>query len=1001
MQPNQKNISDNRIKSRKNSKDETKIAKSSNIIIKKNLKTISSSTPKISLLINAKPKFSLTKASKSIKSQEISLKNNHSSNGQTPLKISKIPEKTEKIIITAKTSNPPSITKLNPKKNTKDISSNLKNKNISQTKKLETTNNAKNGLINKTIVNTLNKPIISSQKNDNDTVQIKRVELINNNSTEKTIAANSFNRLIININKSNSHRRQTSNYKELLTSNNLNQIEIFSDFNSGIPNLFSKDSKICTNIKKTFSNIEIFPLFDKKSIQFEIKDILLGQGTFGNVYKIVDKINQKSLALKLIEVVKEEEKEKIYAEIINEIQIMEKLKEIHSDNIILIESVFRKQRDNQKTNDILILLELCDCNLQEIIDMRAENSLFWSESELLFYYMELYKTLRSIHSINIAHRDIKPKNILYKQKDSKLKFADFGESKYLQEKDSHPQQSNQNNTIRGTPFYMSPEIFSLYKKHQIYGSYDPFSSDFYSLGVTFLMMKTLRSDIKREEIPKIIDNFRKDQLLSSKIILNLLEENELDRKEKIIIFFKENLNNIQKTMVFPKENDVFLISSLGKDKAETAKEHFQKLYLIASMYHKLSSLTKAREILLEILENIVEKLNSEKNTLNILLYKSYFLLGRVESDLFFYSNKDFSLVKEKEKYRKSAEQIEKSPKILVIQRFEKAFEILSKELINVFTSKAYENEYGDILNELGIAHKNNSNIQKALEYYDKSLELANKLYGVNSYNSASTLHNIGGILLDLGKVEKAQTYFLRSLKITKQIREEDRNKLEEEEKKKLDKEIYNSLISLGLSYIQTNEIELSKEKFEEAYSFSLKTQENVIELNKNLGYLSLQTGKFQEALYHFQKVLEIVQTSEDYNLIGETLNNLALSYSYLKNDKECEEILKKAWDMAVLHKKEYILSETFFNYGNFYFQNGQIEKAEEFFLKTVKIYEENEFENDGLGNIFYNLGIIAINQKNVAKTKKYLNKALSSFVIFFGSEENPKIINIKEILKKL
>lgn len=89
----------------------------------------------------------------------------------------------------------------------------------------------------------------------------------------------------------------------------------------------------------------------------------------------------------------------------------------------------------------------------------------------------------------IAHRDIKPENIFVAENGTKLLIGDFGSSKVKISKMSE--------TIAGTPMYLSPEVRKGYFK-MIHGesqsdfNHDPFKSDVYSLGLTFLYMASLK-----------------------------------------------------------------------------------------------------------------------------------------------------------------------------------------------------------------------------------------------------------------------------------------------------------------------------------------------------------------------------------------------------------------------------------------------------------------------------------------------------------------------------
>ena len=59
-----------------------------------------------------------------------------------------------------------------------------------------------------------------------------------------------------------------------------------------------------------------------------------------------------------------------------------------------------------------------------------------------------------LHANNIAHRDVKGANILV-DLDGTAKLADFGQSKRDQEEGFQ--------TVKGTPFWMAPEVIRGYR----------------------------------------------------------------------------------------------------------------------------------------------------------------------------------------------------------------------------------------------------------------------------------------------------------------------------------------------------------------------------------------------------------------------------------------------------------------------------------------------------------------------------------------------------------
>jgi serine/threonine protein kinase len=232
----------------------------------------------------------------------------------------------------------------------------------------------------------------------------------------------------------------------------------------------------------------------------------------------------------------------------------------------------------------------------------------------------------------IAHRDIKPQNILFCLSQKLFKLGDFGEGKIITNFLSRETKEIRNhpfsNTVRGTPNFMSIEVYDSYKKNQGVCNHDPFASDLFSLGLTLLSVKYMEGSITPVERQSRIEKL--DQKLeSTKLIKALLEtdpERRIQLSTELLNAFKDR-DQLEKSQEAP----IVELIELHRTKPLTNVQSAVKRLKIAEAYKKLYKFDKAKSEY----KNLIEELKPLKDQEERLMLSEAFMgLGRVQTELF-------------------------------------------------------------------------------------------------------------------------------------------------------------------------------------------------------------------------------------------------------------------------------------------------------------------------------------------------------------------------------
>ena len=257
----------------------------------------------------------------------------------------------------------------------------------------------------------------------------------------------------------------------------------------------------------------------------------LGEGSYGAVYQVLNSQNRKKFAMK-----------KIIGHNLDEIETFHREFEyvyscIHRHIIQLIGVSI--QFLDLMTYSLNVLMENALCDWETDIKNRFPKHLFYNEQELICILKQLVSALYFLQKEkNIAHRDLKPQNILI-FKNFLIKLGDFGEAKEIKI-------SQQLNTLRGTELFMSPILYGALKENVEDIHHNAFRSDVFSLGycliyaaeLNFNIIYEIRNINNKDELSNVLYKKFKGRYSSDFIdlLVNMCEFEEEKRMDFISLY---------------------------------------------------------------------------------------------------------------------------------------------------------------------------------------------------------------------------------------------------------------------------------------------------------------------------------------------------------------------------------------------------------------------------------------------------------------------------------
>ncbi|XP_076012996.1 serine/threonine-protein kinase Nek4 [Genypterus blacodes] len=205
---------------------------------------------------------------------------------------------------------------------------------------------------------------------------------------------------------------------------------------------------------------------------------VVGKGSYGEVNLVKHKSERKQYVIKKLNLTTSSKRERRAAE-----QEAQLLSQLRHPNIVTY-------RESWEGDDCQLYIVMGFCEGGDLYHrLKQQKGELLPERQVVEWFVQIAMALQYLHERNILHRDLKTQNI-FLTKTNIIKVGDLGIARVLEN------QNDMASTLIGTPYYMSPELFS----NKPYN----YKSDVWALGCCVYEMCTLKHAFNAKDMNSLV-----------------------------------------------------------------------------------------------------------------------------------------------------------------------------------------------------------------------------------------------------------------------------------------------------------------------------------------------------------------------------------------------------------------------------------------------------------------------------------------------------------------
>lgn len=241
----------------------------------------------------------------------------------------------------------------------------------------------------------------------------------------------------------------------------------------------------------------------------------------------------------------------------------------------------------------------------------------------------------------------------------------------------------------------------------------------------------------------------------------------------------------------------------------------------------------------------------------------------------------------------------------------------------------FRKSYAGALNNIGYLYNSKGNIDKAVDYYNKTLKIQQEIG--DKPGMAGTYINTGYIYLNQGLIERALDCYYKSLRL-------------EEEMQNL-RGIATALNGIGYISYKQGETDKAFENYTKSLDIRKKLNDEygIATCLNNIGLIFKDNGEWYKALEYYRQCLDLEEKLGDKSGVAITKGNIGLIYKSLGQLDKALKYYNQSLEIRKVSGDKLGIAHSLYNIADIMQLQGKLKKARSYAIQSLTLAQELQY----------------------------------------------------------